>query len=227
MKNVLTAGFLLLNLVIFAQTQLPTALGDVYYAMDLYDEEYHSPEGSPYLNKEFAPAKINEIRETKLVRFDAYEGRIEVMANAAQVIILNNSEIFRVSLLDGSDRIFETHGYIDEKGNSKHSFFEKLESRDEFKLYLKEKVKYFKSKKAQAYKAGEPAQFRKVKGTYYIIDFKSNSGKLIGIPQSKKEFVAFFGKHSKDIKNFMKDNKIKINNKEDLLKVFDFYFELR
>ncbi len=225
MKKVLLAILLLVNATAFGQTQLPTALGDVYYSTDLYKVQYDSPEGSPYLNPEFSPAKINNIRETKLVRFDAFEGRIEVMANSSQVIVLNPSQTFIISLLDGSDRKFETQAYIDEKGSKKNSFFELLATQENFKLYFKEKIKLFKAKKAQAYKAGEPAQFRRIKATYYITDFKNNSETLIGVPQSKKSFAEFFPKHTKEIKDLIKKKKLKISKREDLVEIFEFYFE--
>lgn len=40
-----------------------------------------------------------------------------------------------------------------------------------------------------------------------------------------KSFTAFLQDDSKSIKKFIKENKLKIDNPDDLIKIFNFYFE--
>ncbi|ALM07991.1 hypothetical protein SB49_09400 [Sediminicola sp. YIK13] len=224
MKYFLILGFLLLNLTAHAQIELRGDLGDVYYSKDLYKTTYNSPEGSPYLNENFTPAKINDINETKLVRFNAYEDRIEVMVEENKVIVLPDTQTYTISLLDGSNKVFETKNYLDEKGNLKNSFFELIVIKEKHSLYLKEKIEFTKAVKAQGYQDSQPAMFKKQKESYFITDFKGQSDQLIYLPRKLKNFLKLFPAHSKTIKSFIKDNKLKIDKSGDLLKIFDFYF---
>ncbi|MEB8327763.1 hypothetical protein OO009_00220 [Flavobacteriaceae bacterium KMM 6897] len=224
MKHVLLFGFLLLNLTVYGQIELRGNLGDVYYSPDLYKTKYNSPAGSPYLNENFTPVKINDISETKLVRFDAFEDRVEIMVDKNKVVILPDTELYTITLLDGSDTLFETKNYDDENGNPKMSFFELIAKKENYKLYLKEKVEFSKAVKAQGYQASKPAMFTKQKGTYYITDFKGKSNQLLRIPFKVRNFLDLFSNQSKSIKKFIKDHKLKIDNGDDLVEIFDFYF---
>ena len=225
MKIACLLGFLVINLSAHGQQELRTNFGDVFYAADLYKTKYNALESTPYLNEAFTPAKINNIVETKMVRFDAFEDRVEVMVNAKKVVILQGSQSYSINLLDGSDKLYETKRYRDEKGNRKTSFFELIAHKENYTLYLKEKIKFFKAEKAQGYEAFKPAMFKKQKTTYYITDFKGQSEQLLRIPSKVKTFVAFFPSRSKPVRMFMKDNKLKIDNGDDLVKILDFYFD--
>ncbi|MGY8915390.1 MAG: hypothetical protein ACKVJF_09975, partial [Flavobacteriales bacterium] len=202
MKHFLILGFLLLNLTVSAQIELRGDLGDVYYTKDLYKTKYNSPAGSPYLNENFIPAKINDINETKLVRFDAFEDRVEVMVDENKVVILPDTQTFTISLLDGSDKIFETKSYQDEKGNLKTSFFELIAKQENYRLYLKEKIEFTKAVKAQGYQESQPAMFKKQKETYFITDFNGQTDQLLKIPYKSRSFLLLFPEHSKSIKTF-------------------------
>lgn len=223
MKHILLFGFLLLNLTIYGQIELRGDLGDVYYSKDLYKTKYNSPSGSPYLNENFTPAKINDISETKLVRFDAFEDRVEIMVDEKKVVILPDTTPFTISLLDGSDKQFETKSYFDEKGNLKTSFFELVSIQENYSLYLKEKIEFSKAVKAQGYQDAEPAMFKKQNETYFITDFKGETDQLLRIPSNSGKFLKFLPNHSKSIKTFIKTNKLNIDQDVDLLKIFDYY----
>ena len=225
MKKSIVFGVLLISAAVCGQQELRNRFGEVYYAANLYTTNYNAFEGTPYLNEEFTPAKINDVSETKLVRFDAFEDRVEIRVSANKVVILQASEPYVISLLDGSDRIFETKKSLDEKGNTTITFFELIANHKDYKLYLKEKIKFSKAEKAQGYDKAKPATFKKQHAAYYITDFKTPSGQLIRIPSKVKSFVAFLPKSSKPIKKFIKDNKIKKDKGDDLVKIFDFYFE--
>ncbi len=224
MKHLFILGFLLLNFTTYAQIELRGDLGDVYYSKDLYKTKYNSPSGSPYLNESFAPAKINDINETKLVRFDAYEDRVEIMVDENKVVILTDTQPYTISLLDGSEKIFETKTYLDEKGNVKASFFELIAKEGNYRIYLKEKIEFTKAVKAQGYQDSQPAMFKKQKESYFITDFKEQSDQLLKIPHKFKNFLKLLPAHSKTMKTFIKENRLKIDKSDDLVKIFDFYF---
>ncbi|MGB5378031.1 hypothetical protein [Muriicola sp.] len=219
---------LLLILLAFAQLgvfsqQLRNKYGDVYYDANLYDNNYESIEGSPYLDPEFKPAKINELNETKFVRFNAFEGKIEVKEKNG-VIVLSDSDSYVISLQDGSNKIYETRTFKDESGNSQVSFFELLKEQPHYKLYLKESITLTKEVKAQGYAKAEPAKFKRAVDTFYVSDFMDNSRELLIIPYRMKGLLAMFPQKQKVLKSFTKEHKLKTRNAEDLIKIFDYYF---
>lgn len=224
MKRKLFYGLLLTSLMVQGQIELRTELGDVYYSKNLYQTEYGSPEGSPYLNEDFTPAKINNINETKFVRFDAFQDRVEILVDENRVVILPENSKYTISLLDGSEKVYETINHSNDKGNPKYSFFELIANKEHFRLYLKEKIGYSKAEKAQGYQEATPPMFKKQNSTFYITDFLGYSDKLVEIPKKNKNFLKLFQEQSKSIKKFVNDNKLKIDNSDDLLKIFEFYF---
>ncbi len=226
-KAILTLFMFINSLFFFGQQQLQNEFGGVYYDANLYKTKCQTTTGSPYLSEDFIPAKINDITKTKLVRFDAVSGNLEVLLSEGKVVALDNNTPYRISLLDGSNRLYKTLKFMDAKNQIKASFFEVLDSTKHFQLYLKENKKFFKKVKAQGYADEKPAQFKKTRNGYYVTDFVNQSGKLLLIPQKMKTFPAFFGKVEKSIKKFIKDNKLKIDNQKDLSRIFQFYFQNR
>lgn len=227
MKLIFLLAFFLVHLTINAQQQLRTEFGNVYYPANMYKSKYNAPEGSPYLFEGFKAAKINAIEESQLVRFDAVEGNVEVMINEAKVVVLDNFKPYSITLLDDSGKIYTTHRYTDIKGNEMASFFELLNSTSNYKIYLKEKKRFFKKVKAQGYADEEPAKFKKVRSEFYIKDSKNRSDRLMIIPQKMSSFIAFFQDDAKSIKKFIKENKLKIDNPDDLVTIFDNYYKQR
>jgi len=225
MKKGFIVVFLVLGLTTQAQQELRNSLGDVYYDSNLYNTKYNAQEGTPYLNEVFTPAKIDNISETKLVRFDAVEGRVEILVNDKKVLILDDAESHLITLLDGSNKQYETKKYLTEKGIPKTSFFELVAKNENYTLYLLERIKFYKAVKAQGYGAPKPAMFKYAKKVYYLTDFKTKSDQLLNIPSKVKNFVALFPGHSKSVKLFIKENTLKIDNEKDLLRIFDFYFD--
>jgi len=127
--------------------------------------------------------------------------------------------------LDNSGKVFSTLKYTDLKGNENASFFELLDSTMNYKIYLKEKKRFFKKVKAQGYADGEPAKFKKVRSEFYFKDAKNRSDRLMIIPQKMSSFIAFFQDDAKSIKKYIKENKLKIDNPDDLVKIFNFYYK--
>jgi len=210
------------QLCAFSQ-QLRNKYGDIYYDANLYGNNYNSIEGSPYLDSEFKPAKINEISETKFVRFNAFEGKIEVKEKSG-VIVLSDSDSYVITLQDGSNKIYETRNYEDEFGNSQVSFFELLKDHKNYRLYLKQDITLTKAVKAEGYAKAEPAKFKGPLDTFYVLDFIGNSQKLLPIPYRMKSFLTIFPQKHKALKSFIKEHKLKTRNAEDLIKIFDYYF---
>ena len=201
--------------------------GDVYYDTNQYKAKYNNPEGSPYLDDDFTQAQINEIEETQFVRFNAYEGKIEAKVSANQVVELDMSDTFTILLKDGSGKVYETHSYIDSKGNVRYSFFERIRVTDGYTLYVKEQIKYSKAVKAEAYKEAQPATFKKDDSAFFINDLWKGSEDLVELPERSKSFLELFPNQAKSLKSFIKQEKLKLNERQDLIRILDHIFAKR
>ena len=204
--------------------ELMGEFGNRYYTPSLYKSTYNNPDGSPYLNENFSPASINENNETYLVRFDAYLGNVEVLIEKNKVIILEPNQKYTIRLKDGSNRVYETIEYREESGDVKTSFFELKHQAPTYRLYLKEFKKFYKGEKAQAYQEAKPARFKKTKDVFYIQDLSGDETDLIEIPKKVKDLTVAFPINPKETRAYIKNEKLELNEIEDLIKLFDSYY---
>ena len=189
--------------------------------------KYDNTEGSPYLNKVFTPAKINDSRETKFVRFNVVENRIEVKVDESRALMLAYSDSYRINLLNGSDKIYETHSYLNDKGDPENTFFELIHDDGKFKLFLKERIKYIHKPdtKKTGYDEEKSAKFLKVRDVYYVESMVKPSKYIIAIPRKKKNLSTLFKDRTKSVEKFIKDKKLGLDEKDHLISIFDFYFK--
>ena len=186
-----------------------------------YDDE---AEGSPYLNEKFIPARINGIEETQFVRFNAVENTIE-LKDEDKVLTLSKSYDYVIQLLDSSEKRYETHSFINEDGTTGSSYFEKLHSSDKFALFLKERIIYTPSKKAKSsYEQDVPGKFKKGNTIFYVTDLGLTNDSLLEIPKKKKTLSSLFKGKSKSVEKFIKKEKLKMNKKEDIIAILNFFF---
>lgn len=177
-------------------------------------------EGIPFINEEFVLAKINNDNKLYAVRYDGYQDLIEVQENEdAKPLLLDKNKEYIIKLNDGS-KVYQTVTYP----NGKRGFAVYVWSDEKNNgLYIKEKVKFTPIKQSTSgYQSDTPAKFSRVSDLYYIKDAKT--GSLVELSKSKKKFYAAFGSKAKQVQQFTKKAKLKINKKEDLIKIIRFYF---
>lgn len=189
----------------------------------IYDKE---AKGSRYLNEEFIPARINTIKEVQLIRFNAVENTIELKDSKDKILILSKSYDYSIKLLDGSNKLYETHSYIDEDGAKAISFFEKIYTTEKYALYLKERIIYKPGKKAtSSYEQDLPGKFKKGNTIFYVTDLNPKNTGLIAVSKKKKTLSVLFQKQAKTIDKFIKKEGLKMDKKEDIISILNFYFE--
>ncbi|MEM7381009.1 MAG: hypothetical protein AAF361_07405 [Bacteroidota bacterium] len=188
--------------------------------------KYDDTEGSPYIYEDFLPAKINNIKETKLVRFNAVENLIEVKQED-KILGLTMSKAYSITLRDGSDRVFEIHPVETEDGKQEKVFLERVFSNDKFMLYMKENIRYVDAKPAKSsYEQAVPAKFVKNKNSFYVIEKANEGQKLVLLPKKKKLLVKTFGDKSKTIDKKIKKEGLKLNDKNDMVTILSYYYNL-
>ncbi len=199
--------------------ELRTQFGDVYYDVNMHRGQYDGTIGSPYLNEAFLPCRINEIKETQLVRFNAYNGSVEVKVSGTKVVLLGDLETYVIALKDGSGKTYYTGNYFNHKGDLENSFFELIHQSGDYKLFVKENIKYHKEVKAEGYKDAEPPSFKKATASYFITDLWEKTPHLKLLPSRLNAFLDLFPDQAKSLKMYIRKNRLKLDNAEDLVQI--------
>jgi hypothetical protein len=198
---------------------------ELYFNRTVMAPTYDEVIGSPYLYEDFIPAKVNDIPSTHFIRFNVYDNSIEYKGDDNVIYALEKSYDYSIELLDGSNKIFVTHSYLDDKKGEQKTFFEKIYNNDNFGLYLKEMIDYTPVKLAKtSFEPNRPAKFSKRKGAYYFQDLKTGSKELLKLAKKEKQFLKQFDTHSDALKKLIKKEKLNIGDKNHLIRILDFYF---
>jgi len=134
------------------------------------------------------------------------ENRIEVKIDQSRALTLAHSNSYRINILDGSNKIHETHTYLNDDGDSEETFFEVIHEEGKFRLFLKERIKYIykPNTKKTDYDEEKSAKFLKVRAVYYVENIVNPSNTIDAIPRKKKCLFTLFKEHFKLVEKFIK-----------------------
>jgi len=189
---------------------------------ELMDYILSTIEGTPYLNNDFLDGNITAsdgtlIKGAKL-RFNVFNDRMEVKQNN-MLFELSNDVVRRVQI---GGRTFDYLKYeLDQKESV--GYLEMI-SEGKWKLYCRYSKKY---KEVQPQKAMEehdsPAEFRDLPPLFFLLKEGAESAQGF---RSKKELLQLFPENRNEMQAYMKKNKMKHNEPEDLQKLLGYYFSL-
>lgn len=210
-----TLGYAQINMGVF---------DDYLYFVNQNKPIYDDIEGTPYLSDDFVPARVNDNQKVVDVKFNVFANNIEFKKPKGEVVILSLERDYNFKMLDGLNTEFEIHAYQNDKGEKGRTFFKKIRTGENFTLFLKENVKLIPKKIATSgFEQNQPARFSKSKSTFYVGEFNEGFGELSAVPLRKKEVSIYFKDRSKAIHQYIKKQKLKLDNEEDLFELFNFY----
>lgn len=171
--------------------------------------------GSVYINEEALPAKLGTQRKVDFLRYDAYSDRMEVK---------NGGDMYYLAdLLDmpihftGSDKTYQLYRYR-EKNEIKKGYFVVVHRADELSILAKEKIDIAREvKQRSTFDKYQPPSFKRLKDRFYHVGENNLAEPL---PVKKKSFIKMFSKTGRDLGKFIKENKLNIGKKEDLIRIF-------
>ncbi len=201
------------------------SLQDLAFYIGRNNPKYANADGSRYLNDDFTPAQINVISETQFVRFNVVENAIEIKQNDGTIVSLSQNQVKVIRFKNGSGRIFEVHPFKDQNKKTKTTFFEKLHAGKNYSLFKKERIKFVPAiPEKSSYEPAVSAKFEKSKSILYSSGF-SDENLLQAIPLKRKLFLAIFKDKASEIQKYIKSEKLKLSELEDLKKILNFYFK--
>ncbi len=201
------------------------SLDAAIFTVNLMNRNYDSAIGSPYIKDEFVPAKINNGSVTQFVRFNCVDDEVEVKQGMTKVLLLDLAKNQKISLSDGSEKIYHIYKYKDKNKKAKVTFLELIKEDKQYRLYKKVRKKFIPKQNAEGYREATQAEFVRLNTIHFITDFQSKTDKLLAIPTKKKKFFSFFGKKKGELERFTKDEKLDYLKSEDLEEIIAFYFK--
>ncbi|MGF1556090.1 hypothetical protein [Paucihalobacter sp.] len=178
--------------------------------------------GSPYIEESYQSVKIKNF-EDKIYsgRYNAFISEMEILLGAGQtpiaLDIANND--YEVIFLN-ENKIYKSFAYTTDRGVSKKGFLVIVSDENNVQLLKEERIKYYdKIPATSSYDQDKPAKFRREDDTYYI---KLKDDSILYLPSRTKDIPSVFPNNEKEISTFIKKNKIKTKNEEDIIKLVNF-----
>lgn len=208
--------FLLISISAYAQDVLDQDLirGTVFKSFDLGGGALV---GTPYINEEFLPAKINDGKVLYFMRYDAYTNQMEAQQeDGIYLAPMSYNVTINFTTTDKTYQVFDY--FVD--GEFTTEFFVVL-TKGRHKLLVLEDVKFFEGVKTRStLKEDTPPTLKRVTDKFFVSQADHNA---VELPRKKNDFLSLFKKDAEKIEAFMKKEKLGNKSKEDLIKIFEFY----
>ena len=177
--------------------------------------------GSPYLTEDFKPGMLKLEKtwyEDVDLRYDIYSDCFEVMLETEILVIdpMKND----IDSIRYNGEVFVRKISVSGK-KSEVSYMSHIGYVNSYYVYKQHMIKVSSAKAPAAYSDAKPAEFKPDSPDYYI--FKENEKwQLTG----NKSIAEIFDTDQKEVKKFLRENKYKLSNENDLIQVIRHYSTL-
>lgn len=228
-KTMLSAGALLLLLLPgMAQTNIMLNGSDLYtFANSDHDylksrnEKYRTIEGSPYLDDEFRQGSLyfNKTRYTGVsLRYNAYEGYFEFETDEG--VRYFDPRVTKIDTVWLEGDTFH-YVYFHHGRTNKQTYMKALHS-GAASVYWYDEVILTQPEESTGYTAAKPSSFQKLAGSVYI----QVEGKPALELKGKKSLEEIFPDHQEELSDYIKAEKLKLKNTEDVIRLCQHYESL-
>lgn len=180
--------------------------------------------GSSYENEEFVNGyvfKDGKILATNVaLRYNAKRDEIEVKksvdsGNESARVLIKSNDIY-IKILN---KVFVYSPVM--PGIDKAGYFMAMHEGEKYSLFKKITKEYIEGREAvNSITRDTPPAFKEVE-TFYLVD--KSDGSFIQFPKSRKGKLKLFPDHKKELKEFVKENKLNINRDYNLTKLVRYY----
>jgi len=185
------------------------------------DYDYSNVKGTPFINDKYLPLKISDFKDDLLSgRYNAHRDYFEIkINNNIKSLLPNEKALNREVFLN--KKVYKAFKHSD----GEIGFFLIAFNGDKTTLMVKERIVLNEAIEPKTgYDKFKPANFERKKDIFFISFTKNNSA--IELPKNKNKFIVLFENNSAEIKNYIKKNKLKINNMEDIKRILKHYESL-
>ena len=223
-KNVLVAVIVLISYA--AHSQLDNAAFRMANTLDEKARNKSSKfqasraEGTPYLNKMFTPAVVDGVEQVAMMRYEAYSDQFEFINPAKDTLVLDKDEPFNTITFKLNNTKYKLVEYVTKEEKVK-GYLVLLTEKNNFSLYKKQIVKYYKEKFATtSYDTDAPPRFERGNDTFYYR--RNETSPVVEFPTSKKSLLKVFPEKKAELEAFIKENRIDFDKEADLIRLANF-----
>lgn len=175
------------------------------------------PQGSMFVNDNYTYAVQESTGAKLMLRYNAYHDEFEMKnLETNQAAPLNKVAGDRLTFNLGKS-VYVYTDYIDAKGEPAVGYLNILAETPTATIYKKDKVILQAAVESDnSYKASKPAMYKKGREEFYI---RLKDGKITELPDSKKDFAKLFPGKDKEVLDYIKQNKIDLDDQQDLQKL--------
>ena len=210
-----------------AQNSVNT-FNDISFFVSINNKKYRDAKGTKYIDDKFILSKINNFEKLYPVRFDVVDNIMEFKEADQEIMGISPTQDFRIVFSDGSNRVFTSKTIINETGDLQRLFLEEVQVTQNYSLYKRTRIKFHPAKPAKSsYEPEVPAIFKKMSDFFYV-DYPNDSiDYLLLLPKNKKKVKLFFGTHGNEVIKYAKKEGLKFDSQEAIIKILNYYAEIR
>lgn len=174
--------------------------------------ESESAQGSQYYIELFNPAKIDDSNEITLVRYNAYSDEMELKIHD-EVVVLEPKEGMMVRLVNNLAN-YTFSQYLNKDGVASQNYLIVVSDNPNLKIFKRERIYLQPEQQPQGgYEKYKAPMYKKQDPEYYI---QMNNGDIHYMSDRKKDIINLISGKEKEMKSFMKENRIKVSDDKDL-----------
>lgn len=202
----------------YGQLQNTTAPTDVFMHYRVSSKNgkqlsYDDIKGSPYLLKDFRPAKIADGYEIISARYNAYTDEIEFKKGDDIYVLPKNNDFSQINFVNNKDKLI-----LIKDADELSGYYFKLTG-DKNSLLKKEKVVFNDIvPSASSYESERPAKFLQQKPIYYLKTDKGVIKKIL----NNNDIYDLFPDKKQSLNKFVKEKNIKFNQENALIELVNY-----
>ncbi len=168
--------------------------------------------GTQYYIESFNAAKIDDAKEITLVRYNAYSDEMELKIHD-EIVVLEPKEDMMIRLVNNQANYTFTQ-YTNEDGVASQNYLIVVSDNPNLKIFKRERIYLQPEQHPQGgYQKYKAPLYKKLDPEYYI---QMNNGDILYMSDRKKDIYNLISGKEKEIKGFMKENRIKVSDDKDL-----------
>ena len=174
--------------------------------------------GSQYYIELFSAAKIDDAKEIALVRYNAHSDEMELKIHE-EIVVLEPKDKMLIKLMNKKAN-YTFVQYQNEDDVASQGYLVVISDNSNVRIFKREIIKFVPEEEAKGgYIKYKPARYKKESPEYYI---QLNNGEIVYMPTKRKKIMKLIPGKEKEIKAFMKENRIKTSRDKDLEKLGHF-----
>jgi hypothetical protein len=176
------------------------------------------PEGSPYFNKAFSLAKIDDSEHKFAIRYNAFSDEFEFLNSKNDTLVLDKTSNYPKITFAGSNKKYVLVSYTDFTGKNHTGYLIEQYQKNNWFFLKRERISFYPGKKAKTSLENDmPAKYNKEREDFYL---RKPDGSIVEFPESKKQLSKLFPDKKEAIESFVKEQKIDFEYDQN--KIIDF-----